>query len=255
MSNDLAAIQARFAEGLLAGGDNPTALFRGDAALLERRFALYRGNLTANWENALRNAYPVIRQMVGDEFFRALAREYGRAIPLQEGDLNRFGQHLPDFLDTFAPVADFPYLPDMARLEWALHRAHQAADTPALTAQTLAAMDMDAIDALRLALHPATTTLHSHWAVADLWQAHQPDGPPWPTELRRECWMVACRPDWRAQLRTLTPGEHAALCAIAAGETFGAALDAAAATEPDFDPAHALPHWLQAGLLILAEHQ
>ena len=251
MPDDLAALQARFAAGLLAAGDHPAGLFRGDAARAARRFALYRGNLTANWESALGNAYPVIRRMLGDEFFRALAREYGRATPQTEGDLNRFGRHLPGFLDTFAPVADYPYLPDMARLEWALHAAHQAADTPALDAATLSTLDADRLDALRLALHPAATLLRSDWAIDALWQAHQPDGPPWPEALAQPSRLAVCRPRWRAELLCLSPGEYTALAAIADGRTLGEALESAFADDAHFDPAHALPRWLDAGVLIL----
>ena len=41
-------------------------------------------------------------------------------------------------------------MPDLARLEWALHRAHSGADTPALDLQELAALDAESLDRLRL---------------------------------------------------------------------------------------------------------
>ena len=37
-------------------------------------------------------------------------------------------------------MADAPYLPDMARLEWALHRAELAADAPSESLDTLFAV-------------------------------------------------------------------------------------------------------------------
>ncbi|QID17243.1 DUF2063 domain-containing protein [Nitrogeniibacter mangrovi] len=248
--SELAELQTRFAAGLLDADETPAALFRGDAGLAARRFALYRGNLTAHWDRALGNACPVIRQMLGDDFFRAMARAFGRAHPHAEGDLNRFGAALPDFLAGFAPVADYPYLPDMARLEWALHVAHGAADAPAIDAPWLAALDVAGLDGIRLDLHPAVALMRSEWAIDALWLAHQPDGPPWPDPLARACHVAVCRPRWRAQVQPLSAGEHAALSAIARGLPLGAALETGLTAEPGFDPGQALPRWLLAGLLI-----
>ena len=47
----------------------------GDASHVERRVAIYRANMVAAADKALAAAYPVIRQVVGAEFFHALARE------------------------------------------------------------------------------------------------------------------------------------------------------------------------------------
>lgn len=250
----LARLQARFAAGLLTAGDNPVALFRedgtGDPERTRRRFALYRGNLVANWEKALANAYPVLKRLVGNEFFRALAREYGRAMPLEEGDLNAFGRGLASFLDDFAPVAEYPYMADMARLEWALHLAYYGADEASLSLEALAAMDAETLDGLRLRLRQVCTLIQSRWAVVGIWQAHQQPGqaPAWPADIRRPSQCLICRPRWRAELLELSPGELAALRAITEGAPLGAGLETGADADPTFDPAAALPRWLQSGI-------
>ncbi|HYN79662.1 MAG TPA: DNA-binding domain-containing protein [Lamprocystis sp. (in: g-proteobacteria)] len=245
--SELQQIQARFAAALLAPGGDPGLLFRGAPDLMSRRFALYRGNLTANWEKALANAYPIIRALVGEAFFRALAREYGRATPLVEGDLNCFGHLIPGFLEGFPPVSDYAYLPDMARLEWGLHRAHYALDTPTLTPQTLATLRIEDLDGLRLALHGACTLVESPWDLLGIWEAHQPTGAPWPDTLARTSRALVCRPRWRAELVPLTAGELKALRAINQGATLGEALEQGLDADPAFDPAQALPRWLGAG--------
>jgi hypothetical protein len=246
--SELALLQSRFAAGLLTAGDNPGSLFRGDPDRMARRFALYRGNLTASWDKALTNAYPVLRMLVGAEFLRALAREYGRATPLPEGDLNRFGHALPEFLEAFEPVARYPYLPDVARLEWALHSAHYAADVPALLPATLASVGLETLDQLKLELHPACTLLESPWDVVGIWEAYQPGGPPLPSDLGTTSRALVCRPRWRPELVPLTTGELAVLRAVVAGVALGGALEVAADTDPDFDPGQALPRWLWAGV-------
>src|SRR6478672_806925 len=116
----LADAQQAFSAALFDAADDAPALhaFHGDAGLARQRLALYRGNLTSAWDKALSSAYPVLKALVGAEFFTALARAYGKAHPSEDGDLNRFGASFADFLAGFPHVADYPYFPDMARLEW-----------------------------------------------------------------------------------------------------------------------------------------
>ncbi|MBY0556645.1 MAG: DUF692 family protein, partial [Burkholderiaceae bacterium] len=118
--------QQLFASALFDVQQTPQALALFKGQQTEHRLALYRGNLTVNWSKTLASAYPVVRQLVGDEFFDGLARAYGRAWPSGDPDLNLFGDHFEAFLRSFVHVAELPYLADMAALEWALHRAHYA---------------------------------------------------------------------------------------------------------------------------------
>src|SRR5258706_1360254 len=103
MSAPLERLQADFAAALIDSGAAAAvvpALVSRDARTLER-IALYRGNVVAAWEKALANAYPVVRALVGDEFFHGLARAYGRAHPSASGDLNRFGARFAEFVAGF----------------------------------------------------------------------------------------------------------------------------------------------------------
>jgi hypothetical protein len=247
---ELRDLQARFAAALLSSDEAPAELFSGSGELAARRFALYRGNLSANWDRSLGNAYPVLRQLLGAEFFRGLAREYGRDVPLCAGDLNRFGDRLPEYLETFEPLSDYPYMPDVARLEWALHTAHYAHNAPAASAPALASMDTEALGALRLRLHPACSLVYSAWAVEAIWRAHQPGGRT-PGNIRAESRTLICRPAWRAEVLPLSRGEFAALDAIRTGADLGTALETAQDAETAFDPAVGLSRWLGRGAFLV----
>lgn len=217
------------------------------------RLALYRGNLTANWQKALSAAYPVIGALVGDEFMGALARAYGHAHPSNNPDLHHFGDRFAGFLAQFPHVEDLPYLPDMARLEWAVHRAHYAAARAPLTAQELAALEPEQLEALRPMLQAACTPFQSGWAVVTLWLAHQPDsGIDFPVVMAFAEYGVVARPGWRVQVAPLSAGGHAALALLhgSAQATVGAALDAAFAVEEDFDVAANLRLWLDLQLIV-----
>jgi uncharacterized protein (UPF0276 family) len=219
------------------------------SALTAARLAIYRGNLTANWDKALSSAYPVIRQLVGPEFFTALARAYGKAHPSLDADLNRFGADLAGFLATFEPVAAFPYLPDMARLEWHVHEAHYAPDVPVLDANHFASLTPVKLEASRFSPHPACSLMASRWSVAQLWLAHQPDGAAFPDDVGAPACAVVTRPHWQPRVHILPAAAHAALAALAAGHTFGDALDAAFALDEDFNVGDNLKQWIELGVL------
>ncbi len=246
--SSLARDQQAFADGLFDPSRAPAAQAPlAPHAQLEHRFALYRGNLSATWHKVLAAAYPVIAQLVGGEFFEALAKAYGRAHPSDSGDLNRFGAHFAGFLAGFPHVADLPYLPDMATLEWALHRAHYAPDAPAATAGALAALAPDDFEQCAPGLHPACTPLALATNAVALWQAHQPGGPPFPQQMDIASFCLVSRPSWKTCVTPLPAASHAALAALRGGATFGVALDAAFDADEDFDMAGQLQCWLAAG--------
>ena len=242
-------IQADFAEALFDATCEHKVAAHITAS--HARFALYRGNLTTTWDKVLASAYPVIRQLVGDEFFTALARAYGKAHPSQNPDLNHFGATFPEFLRDFEHAADLPYLPDMARLEWLLHRAHYAPHAPSVTADDLARLSPEAFENARFALHRAASLFSSTLAVVALWQAHAPGGV-FPEQMDAPSLAVVVRALFKPELASIGAGGYAALAALDRGATMGEALDAAFECDDNFDIAANVAQWL--GLGLLAAH-
>lgn len=247
-AGELAQIQSGFAAALFA--EHAPDVFSGDDERNLARFARYRGNLVATWEKTLTAAFPVIRQLVGDEFFCALTREFGHIWPSDNGDLNLFGARFAQFLAEFPHVAGYPYFPDMARLEWALHCAYYAADGIAVAPQDLIGLAPEALDQACFGLHPACSLLSSKWAIGPLWQAHQEDSEvEFPAQLAQPSHVLVCRPAWKAQVVLLSAANHALLAALADGQTFGSALDAALQLDEEFDVIAALQQCLALQLL------
>ncbi len=244
----LAARQQAFGAALLDGSLAQETLQAVKGAAAAERLGIYRGNLGANWDKALAAAYPVLRQLVGEDFFGGLARAYGKAFAATDPDLNLFGAHFADFLAGFEHVAELPYLPDMARLEWALHRSYYAADAPALTAADLAGLAPEQVEALRLALHPATALVRSDRSVAELWLAHQSPSADYPDDMTKQNFALVTRPAWQPQLSLLDEAAFAALSGCGRGVTLGEALDTACAIDEEFDVAIHLRKWLDGGV-------
>lgn len=246
----LARAQQDFSTALFQPEQAQLALCQFKGAHSEHRFALYRGNLSAGWNKTLGAAYPVVCQLVGEEFFGGLSQAYGHAHPSDNPDLNRFGAHFGDFLAGFPHVADYPYLPDMARLEWAVHRAHYGASAIALTPEQIAAVPPDRIEVARFSLHPACQLFQSDWAVVALWLAHQPGSEVgFPDRVDSAGAGLVLRPQWKTQVVPLSVANHAALAVLAGGGSFGAALDAAFEHDEDYDVGASLRLWMEYGLI------
>jgi uncharacterized protein (UPF0276 family) len=251
--SSLAQSQITFADALFDHQKTAPALslFKGDTPLTTMRLARYRGNLGATWDKTLAAVFPVLQRLVGEEFFSALARAFGHAHPSESGDLNVFGMHFADFLTTFPHVAAYPYFPDMARLEWALHRAHYAGDAEPLSASDLTQIAPDQLEAVRMSLHPACDLLTSRWSIGLLWQAHQGDAEPvFPAQLDVVSYAAVVRAHWKADVVVLSQSDYMALLALSGGATLGEALDAAFEIDPDFDVASHLQLWLSHAMLV-----
>ncbi|KAF0814058.1 hypothetical protein IGB42_01738 [Andreprevotia sp. IGB-42] len=161
---------ADFALGLADSNHVPGSL----TGQTQQHLAIYRNNVRLNRIDALPAAFPTVAALVGEDYFRALAREYVKAVPASSANLHDDGAALAAFIATFAPATALPYLPDVARLDWALHRAYHAADAAPLDTATLAALQPAQFAALQLQFHPAVALVRSSaWPIADILTMHQ----------------------------------------------------------------------------------
>jgi uncharacterized protein (UPF0276 family) len=244
-------MQSTFSHALFDARKESQALplFMGNAQLTEQRFALYRGNLVGTWNKTLAAAYPVLQELVGEEFFSGLTRAYGKAYPSDSGDLNHFGAHFARFLEEFEHVSDYPYFPDMARLEWQLHRAHYASGGHQVGAADFAKLSPEQMDHVRLTINPACSLIRSDWAVVELWQAHQPGMEnTFPAELTRPNDGLIVRPHWKVDLVSLPAAAFTLLNTLAQGGFLGQALDDALEVDAEFDFGAQLQAWLKFGV-------
>ncbi|WP_110400733.1 HvfC/BufC N-terminal domain-containing protein [Sphaerotilus hippei] len=140
-----------------------------------QRLGMHRNNVVVSLVDALADTFAVTRALVGEDFFRAMARVFVRRHPPRTRILNLWGEAFPAFIATFPPAAGLPFLADVARLEHARVLACHAADVPALDPAALGRWlaRPEALPALRLGLHPSVRLLCSPHAIVSLWAAHQ----------------------------------------------------------------------------------
>ncbi len=139
------------------------------------RFAVYRNNIVVAWVDALADQFPVTAELVGDAFFRAMARVFVQQHPPRSRLIAFVGTPFADFIASFPPAQSVPYLADVARLEMSRIRACHAADTSVLSADAIGSA-LSAPEQLARAtfvLHPSVHVLSSPFAIFSLWAAHQ----------------------------------------------------------------------------------
>ena len=198
---------------------------------------IYRNNYRGNLHDALAGAYPVVKQLVGDEFFRYLGMKFIGQYPSRSANLHHYGAELADFVITFAPAKELPYLPDVAALEWACHCAYFAEDVEVLNINELAQVPPETYSDLVPHLHASCHLLHSDYPIAVIWHAHQPGAASdFHIDLNTgACSALVSRDNDVVMVTELTPAEAAWLRSIQIGTALGEATEETMERYPDFD--------------------
>jgi hypothetical protein len=207
---------------------------RESGARAEQGLDAYRGNATAIAERTLAAAFPTVQQLMGEQSFAQLSRVFWHRLPPRCGDLTRYGDALPGWIAEDAQLASEPYLSDVARVDWAVHKIEHAADVPA-TPEGLALLAQLDPSQLMMCLRPALTWIGSRWPVVKIWQAHRSGAADRFAPVRQafanqlaETALVA-RPQWRAEVCAIDDATVRFMAALQSGTTLAAALDVAGA--------------------------
>jgi hypothetical protein len=256
--SSLRELQQRFAEAVFAGPGVASSFAAGAPAHVEDRIGIYRNTIFANYRNALSATYPVVKRLVGAEFFRGAVDAFVRAHPSTCGDLNIYGGRFGEFLAAYPPAAPLPYLADVARLEWAIDEAHRAPDSPRVPEAVLAALSTAPparLPALRLRLDASCRLLASPFPILRIWQTNQ-DGYTGDDRVALGAGgdaLLVRRDPHGISLERVPTGDHAWLAALGEGESLGAAIDRAQRADLTFDLGAALRAHIAAGTIVAVQ--
>jgi hypothetical protein len=215
----------------------------------EQRINIYAQMYHTRLLEVLREDFPRVAAVVGCERFTAVVRAYLARHPSTHPSLRHLGRHFAAFLATRPEIAPFPFLSDLARLEWARVEVFDAPDAEPLRLADLQALSADEWPDLRLHLIPAFQVVHSNWPVQEIWAAEgTPDG------TRRENTAVRVWRDGFAVYHARADAtEQVALAAVRAGESFATVCAALASVVPAEEAASVmgslLLRWIEDGVL------
>ena len=245
-------LQAAMADASL---DRPAAIdfLRDDRPIkLADRLRVHRNNTLHGLTDPLAATFPVVKALVGEDFFERLTHDFIRALPPKRADLLLYGQDLPGFIAGYQAAASVPYLADMARLELALAVAENAADREPLQAAELQSFAPEQLENLKLTTHPSLRFVASDFPVLDIWRAHQTEETP-PVDLAKGGDMLLVhRPRLECLIRQVSSGCFAFVMALAAGQTLTGAFSSALAVDADFSLPNELAGLLAAEIFVEA---
>lgn len=252
----LAELQHSFQQCLL---DPPAELAQpwiraGGRARPQRQLAAYVHAYLARLTEVLGHDYPAVRLAIGDDAFEQLARDYVDTHPSRYFSLRDFGGELAAFVAAGDAGRDRPWLAELARFEWTLGLAFDAADAPLAGIAEMAGIDPADWPGLRFDPHPSIQRLDCAWNTPGMWSALTADEPRAVSASHGQAvpWLV-----WREQqvtrFRSLAPDEAAALDCLRGGGTFGDCCDRLSDhVDADAVPLRAatlLKGWLGQGLI------
>jgi hypothetical protein len=208
---------------------------------------VYRNTIASGAIDALAATFATVRLMVGEEWFRAAAREFTRAHPPVDPALISYGFEFPQWLADFPPAADTFYLAGAARLDWLWWQSWSAGDGPLLDAGSLSALPLETLDRIGLSLHPTLRLAAFETGIPSLWLAHQ-------SPQRGEAYQLGDMPERILFVRTgphvqshlVDAATFAFLEALQRHDSIVAAAEHAIAA----DPACSLPHILTGGIAL-----
>ncbi len=214
------------------------SLFSNDTNILPERLKIYRNNIIGSLSNALLATYPLIKALTGEEFATMLMRSYVLENPPRDACLGRYGEGLDAFINNFAPAKDLPYLPDVARLKWAMNEAYYAPDDTPLSLEDLQRQSHENLYDLSLRPRSSVRLLASPWpleSIRTFCLNYREDSDETLNLNQGGSRLMVFRPRLSVEVVSLDHDEYAWLEFLAEGQTLGAALESIFKVFPSFD--------------------
>lgn len=251
-------IQEAFQRFLLTGDSAIHSCVVGTSRVpVATRLGIYGGGYRSRLIEALQASFPVLASLLGEADFHTLADRYVLTHESTFFSIRYYGDQLAGFLASDEEYSQAPLLAELARWEWAMAAAFDAADAEPIDTSAFAQLAPEDWAQLRFEWSPSVQRVELEWNVPELWKSvtedtDRPDPSLSPTPAS---WLI-----WRRELqiffRPLAEAEAAVIAASAAGNSFGELclllcehLDE---SEASLHAAGFLRGWLQSGLIVSA---
>lgn len=211
----------------------------------EQALAVYQNNCLGSRINALVEIYSTCFAVLGEGYFRQLARQYARVNMAVSTDLNIYGEGFAEFLQQQQRVElqDFLYLANLASLDKIVHDLHNVAEQAASDFALLG--DADKL----VYCHSRECQLRVFdYPVDKIWldNRHSDGESIIEDQVAPYCVVIQCN-DYAMQIQRIDPQEYTVLKALNNMSLPGLSNELA---EDDVARlAEYLPRWIQSGWL------
>lgn len=234
----------RFTEGLLDPELPVPAEIKGGSL---RRYGVYRNNVTVGLVRAMEANFPVVRRLLGEEYFAGFARMFVQNHPPRSPLMFEYGAEFSAFLDAEHDLRDYPYLGDIARLEQQVRISYHEKDAACLAAGELTQISEDDLMQTVFSPHPAMAIVTSDFGIHSIYRANRTAGAGHVDRVLESQAVLVTRPALDVELNSCTPPQLEFFRTLASGQSLGEAANAAFVAGEDFDLAGAIGLMLSSG--------
>jgi hypothetical protein len=135
------------------------------------RLAIYGDGYRSRLTEALQASFPVLANLLGETDFDTLALRYVGLYQSTFFSIRYYGAQLADFLAADEEYSKAPLLAELARLEWAMAAAFDAADNEPIGSDAFAQLSPEDWAELRFEWSPSVQVVELEWNVPQLWKA------------------------------------------------------------------------------------
>lgn len=216
-------------------------------------FNIYRNGFYRACIDALASNYPAIVALLGDTYFRTLAKNYVNEWPPEVGTLAGYGENFAEFIEMTSVSHNLPYLADVARLDRAWLEVYFSFVSTPLDAESIAEMASEGaeIDLERLTLSRSSALLLLQYPVAEIWRKLKDFGHIQKVvELPKEReHILLWRYDSEVMLRTLQAKEYQFFSSFKDGLVIEQAIEQAYGDDSELEMNDLFSNLIAAGLL------
>lgn len=142
----------------------------------EARLDVYADGYTARFKESLAEVFETIHAVLGEQLFCDAAYEYAQKFPSNHYNLNLVGHHFSDFIKEQPALNEWPYLADLAKLEWQIAEAFHAYDSEPMNLSQVSSISADEWEGLRIIFQPSVSVVASEWPILDIWLKRKEPG-------------------------------------------------------------------------------
>ena len=137
-----------------------------------RKLAIFRNTFLSSCADTLERKYPTCVRVLGEEYFRVIARAYVESYTPDSKVLASYGKSMPEFIGTYLKArlddANLDYVSDLAELDSLWDQVYFAKAEPEVSEETLEQW-MSQIDSISLSLNHNVMITSIRWSVLNLW--------------------------------------------------------------------------------------
>ncbi len=143
----------------------------------QQQLLIYLKNINGAHQKVLQQVYPACMNILGEEYFNQLCRDYRMQYPSRHLDLNVYGSEFPRYLQqqlqTRVELHEFGYLSQLAELEWCWHQTYFRKNDPAFDFAALAKVFARVGDDIVFIPSYSLSLFATDYPLVDIWQANR----------------------------------------------------------------------------------